>query len=441
MSDTTDWERIRDFLEPRPVLYCPHEPHLKQKAFLRTEVLEAMFGGAAGGGKSDALLMAALQYVDVPGYTAMIFRNTFADLALPGAIMDRAKDWFSDHEEVKWSSKMNMATFPSGAQITFGYLDGPSDHLRYKGMEVQFLGFDEITEIREQHYRYLISRLRKPNYGPLATVPLRARAATNPAPNWVRRYFVEEGMSKKRLYVPCKFDENPFIDQDSYAESLERLSAVDRARLKGGDWYAEESGQLFDREDFVIIAPEEVPDAAFLNTVRYWDLAGTAPDDANPDPDFTVGAKMAIVDGNLFILDIRRFRENPGEVERRVQQTAMEDGPNVKIRMEQEPGQSGKSQISHYSRNVLLGFDFSGNPAVRDKASRVGNWAGKVKRKEIFVVRGDYLTEFLDEAVAFDPTASKTNKIHDDQMDAISGGFEILTGITGKQKRRVQLIL
>ena len=390
---------------------------------------------------SDALLMAALQYCDVPGYSAMIFRNTFADLALPGAIMDRAREWLGEYPEVIWSKQSNMAIFPSGARLTFGYLDGPDDHLRYKGAEAQFLGFDEMTEIREQHYRYLISRLRKPNAGPLSRVPLRARGATNPAPNWVRRYFVEEGMEQKRLYVPCKFDENPFIDQKSYAESLDRLSAVDRARLKGGDWYAEETGNMFDRDDFQIIAPEDVPDSAFLNVVRYWDLAGSEPTDSNPDPDYTVGAKVAIVDGYMIILDIRRVRVNPAEVEKLVWQTAQEDGPNVRVRMEKDPGQAGKAQISHYGRNVLLGFDFDGNPPTADKGSRVALWSGKAKRGEIALVRGDWVTGFLDEAMAFDPLAGKKSKVHDDQMDACSGSFEILTGIKGKSKNRVRLIL
>ena len=59
---------------------------------MRTYALEALFGGAAGGGKSSALLMSALQYVDVPGYSAILFRKTFADLSLPGALMDRANE-------------------------------------------------------------------------------------------------------------------------------------------------------------------------------------------------------------------------------------------------------------------------------------------------------------------------------------------------------------
>jgi predicted phage terminase large subunit-like protein len=441
MSEATNWNKVLEFLEPKEALYCPHDPHPKQKAFLRTEVLEALFGGAAGGGKSDALLMAALQYVDTPGYAAMIFRNTFADLALPGAIMDRARDWLSEFPDVRWSKQSNTAIFPSGATISFGYLDGPDDHLRYKGMEVQFIGFDEVTEIREQHYRYLISRLRKPSSGPLSKVPLRARAATNPAPNWVRRYYIEEGMKKGRLYVPCKFDENPYIDQESYAEGLERLSDVDKARLKGGDWYAEETGNLFDRSDFKIIDPEDVPDTAFMNCVRYWDLAGSEPSDANPDPDYTVGAKVAIVDGYMIILDVRRFRGNTAEVESLVLQTAMEDGANIRVRMDQDPGQAGKAQVSHYGRNILLGFDFDGNPVTNNKGARVANWSAKAKRGEILLVRGDWITSFLDEAMAFNPLATKGSSIHDDQMDAVSGAFETLTGIKGKQRKRVEIIL
>ena len=68
--------------------------------------LEAFYGGAAGGGKSIALLMAALQYVDVPGYAAIIFRRSYADLSLPGALMDRAHEWLGStdavwHEQIK----------------------------------------------------------------------------------------------------------------------------------------------------------------------------------------------------------------------------------------------------------------------------------------------------------------------------------------------------
>ena len=80
--------------------YIPHWPHPPQARFLGMHigrgrrVFEALFGGSAGGGKSDALLMGAAQFVHVPGFAALILRRTFQDLSLPGAIMDRAISWW-----------------------------------------------------------------------------------------------------------------------------------------------------------------------------------------------------------------------------------------------------------------------------------------------------------------------------------------------------------
>src|SRR4029450_10088046 len=76
--------------------YCPHAPTAKQHAAMIPEwLLELLYGGQAGGGKSDWLLMGALQYVDVRGYAALILRRSFQDLRRPGAIMSRAKEWLA----------------------------------------------------------------------------------------------------------------------------------------------------------------------------------------------------------------------------------------------------------------------------------------------------------------------------------------------------------
>ena len=109
----TDWNKVLAYLEPKTPLFCPEEPSITQKVFLRSYSLEGLFGGAAGGGKSSALLMSALQYVDVPGYSAILFRRTYADLALPGALMDRFRSWISLHDDVHWNANSFIATFPS----------------------------------------------------------------------------------------------------------------------------------------------------------------------------------------------------------------------------------------------------------------------------------------------------------------------------------------
>src|SRR5438105_15864341 len=106
-------------LFPSLAKYVPHDPanNPKQVAFLLLPVKEAFYGGAAGGGKSDALLAAALQYVEIPGYAAILFRRTYADLALPGALMDRSHAWLKG-TDVKWKNDTKTWSFPSGATLT-----------------------------------------------------------------------------------------------------------------------------------------------------------------------------------------------------------------------------------------------------------------------------------------------------------------------------------
>lgn len=392
---------------------------------------------------SDALLMAALQWVHVPGYTAILFRNTYADLALPGALMDRAKEWFSEYPELKSTDKGQKWVFPSGATIVFGYLDKPDDHLRYKGMEAQFIGFDEVTEMREQHYKYLFSRMRKPSVEsghPLAKVPIRARSATNPAPNWVRTRFIEEGKEKGRIFVSSGHRDNPFINHEDYEESLKNLDAVDYARLADGDWYADEPGAYFERDWFKIVNYEDLPEQALANRVRYWDTASTEVHEGNKDPDWTAGALCSLYQGFLFIHDIQHFRADPYGVEKRISRTALEDGPEVKIRMEKEPGASGKIVIDHYARHILLGYDFDGHPAIKNKESRFATWRGHARKGNVILVKNGqsrWHQDFLEEATTY----GAVTEAHDDQLDSVSGAWEILTGIGGGGKKTLEIIV
>lgn len=233
--------RLRRLLSPRRNPFIPHRPTIKQAAFLLLECREALFGGAAGGGKSDALLMAALQYVDVPGYAALLLRRTYADLALPGALMARAHAWLAG-TAARWSETEKTWSFPSGATLGFGYLDHPKQKYRYQSSEFQFIGFDELTQFDEAEYTYLFSRLRR---GTALKVPLRMRAASNPGGaghDWVRRRFLLGGQTRERFFVPATLADNPFLDRVEYAASLANLDPTTRAQLLMGDWDAEDDG-------------------------------------------------------------------------------------------------------------------------------------------------------------------------------------------------------
>jgi len=406
-------KRLRQLIPKLP------EPTEKQWAFLTYDVgdpvpLEALYGGAAGGGKSTALLMSALLYIDVPGYSALILRRTYTDLALPGALMDMAHDWL-EGSAATWHEMEKTWRFPSGATLTFGYLESERDKYRYQSAEFTFLAFDELTQFTESQYRYLLSRLRKPEGLP---VPLRVRCATNPGGvghDWVRRRFIEEGPIAGRVYLPATLDDNPHLDREAYLRSLNELDPITRAQLLEGDWNVR-SGRMFRREWFRIA--QERP--AGVRLVRYWDLAATEPK-AGRDPDYTAGALVGLDEaGNIWICHIVRARLSPGGVEELVRQTATVDGPGVPIYIEEEPGASGKALIDHYQRRVLPGYTVRPAPASGSKVARAQPLAARAEAGQVYILNGPWVTGFLDEAEAFPEGA------HDDQVDAAAGACQVL---------------
>lgn len=433
---TNKYQELYEALQPKPPLYTPETPSMRQNVFLKTNALEALYGGRAGVGKSSALLMGALQYVDVPGYTALLFRRTFADLALPGALMDRFVEWIKDHDEVRWNGNTFQATFPSGARIAFGYLNNVNDYLRYKGVESQFIGMDEVTEIREKDYRYLFSRMRKPPSGPLSEVPIRMRSASNPAPNWVRQRFIVEGREKGRIYVPATLADNPGVNFEEYARSLAQLDPVERARLEAGDWWAIEAGSMFKREDFEIVEPAKLPHLTNPRLVRFWDMAGTEESEANPDPDWTVGLLLLQNQGVHYVLDVRRVRLEGQDLEKYIKDTAWEDGPQVAVRMEQEPGSAGKNLGDYYARSVLTGYDFDYGRVTGDKETKAKPASSAVRNGNLKLVEGPWITDFLDEVVSFPEGLG-----HDDQVDALAGAFNDINGLGKKMKRKIRIIV
>lgn len=232
-------------------IWWPHAPFPKQQAFLSLECEEALYGGAAGGGKSDALLMCASQYVHVPGYAALVLRRTFPELYGQDAILERAKRWWLP-KGVPWSEKEKKFTFPSGATVAFGYLDTDRDKYQYQSRAYDCIVFDELTEFPEASYTFLFSRLRR-----LAgsKVPSRMRAGTNPGGvghEWVKARFGldEDGQQTQQAaldvaFVQALLDDNPYIDKDEYRKKLARLDPLTRQQLEFGKWISGGKGFVY----------------------------------------------------------------------------------------------------------------------------------------------------------------------------------------------------
>ena len=395
----------------------PTHLYLLTRSFINTH-------NSAGGGKSIAQLMAALQFVDIPGYSAILFRKTYADLSLPGALISIAKEWlmlFVERNEVKWSEKDKKFTFPSGATLAFGYLESINDCFRYQGAEFQYIGFDECTHIAPANYRYMFSRLRKPK---ALKVPLRFRATCNPGGEfgeyYYQRFFIE-GEERGRIFIGAGIDDNPYLDAEQYKEALSELDPITRAQLLDGNWEIKQSGNMFVRGWYSTVASNDMP--SVVQRVRFWDMASTDPTKRKNkkdkrEPDWTVGLKLATYQGMYWIEDIARFQKKPHEVEQLIQATAEMDGHACAIRMEQEPGSSGAISIDHYARNILDGYNFLGVTSTGSKVQRAEIPSAASQQGRVLICSScRNILEFFDEIEVF-PFGAK-----DDMVDAFSGAM------------------
>lgn len=237
------------------------QPQPRQVSFMQRPEYECLYGGAAGGGKSDALLAEALRQVDIPHYRAIIFRKTYPQLT---ELIDRSQAIYSlAFPKAKYNESKHVWTFPSGAKIFFGSMQHSKDKTNYQGKRYDFIAFDELTHFTWEEYSYMFSRNR-PSKSPRSSRKTRVyiRATTNPGGighGWVKERFISaappltpiveevevrtpEGETKRlkrdRIFIPATvFDNRVLLEEDpNYLGSLALLPEKERNALLYGDW-------------------------------------------------------------------------------------------------------------------------------------------------------------------------------------------------------------
>lgn len=253
--------------------FCPQKPHPAQARFLALTQPEAMFGGAAGPGKSSALLMSALQYVDRPKYSGLLLRKTYKELSQTGSIMDRLGEWLRP-TAARWNGDLYRWTFPSGARLTFGYCESYADVFRYQGPEYHFVAVDELTTWAEERtWTYFDTRIRRVKGD---DTPLRMRAATNPGNvghDWVYKRFVKPG-DPSRPFLPALMSDNHSLNQAEYEAKLQNQPKVVRDQLLHGIWVKDTIGLVYSYDE-ARNSTQELPDLGEWYAVLSVDLGSS----------------------------------------------------------------------------------------------------------------------------------------------------------------------
>ncbi len=429
--------------------YIPVKLFPKQAAFLmHSEVLEVLYGGAANSGKTYAILAAAAQYATVPGYEAIIFRNTEGDLKQAKGLIATSKEWWDKRKDMHWNGNDLVWTFPSGAHIRFDYMHLEEHAARHRGSSYQAIIWDEVTLQEEDHYTFLFRSLRKPNSGPLSEVPLRVRCGTNPGGighAFVRERFIpdayldepDEDMrfsrlwwkrdpetGELRLFVPARFKDNTFIDQTAYERSLMEMNPIDRARQMHGDW-RDFSGGQFEKDWFTrrwwrhgdYFYTTDNPRGWHKSQLHIYAVVDSAISERSKSDFTAAGAFAACPDGDLLVLKVKRARMLPLMLVKEVAALCQDTGA-TKVGFESD----------NYQRLLAdAARKFPGMPPVVPlytrnvgKLNRALPAIGKASKGQIVLpeIQQPWTRAVLTEWLAF--TGDPKKDLHDDATDMLA---------------------
>lgn len=438
-----------------------------QEAFLSSPADICIYGGAAGGGKSYALLLEVLRHINNPDFGAVIFRRNSTQVMSEGGLWDTASSIYPFLNAKSKEFPRPVWTFPSGAKVSFAHLQHENDKYSWQGAQIPLICFDELTHFSQSQFLYMLSRNRT-----TCGVKPYIRATTNPdASSWVAKFIewwinqdtgypipersgvirymarlndhilwfdsMEEFRKTKKenpdfdgidelksvTFISSKLSDNKILMESdpSYKANLLAMSLVDKERLLNGNWKIMPSaGLYFPREKAKII--DTLP-SDLVTVVRAWDFAATKEKEEARSEGVsakTAGVLLAKTAGGRFVvIDVINKALSAEEVRNTVLTTARLDGQKpyfVTTRISQDPGQAGKDQAEQYIK-LLSGFNVVAVRESGDKETRATPFSAQWQAGNVDLLSAPWNEEFIEQLDQFPEGKYK------DMVDAVSNAF------------------
>lgn len=431
-----------------------------QTMFMASPADIVIYGGAAGGGKTFALLLECLRHKDVPGFGAVIFRKNYTQITSQGGLWDASHKIFDQvtGAESKKTPRYQWI-FDGKGKLSFAHIDGEDDLKAWQGSEIAYIGFDELTHFSRHEFLYMLSRNRS-----TCGIKPYLRATCNPdAESWVAEFIswwinqdtgypIPERSGRIRwmlnlkdtiywadtkeeliqthncsgndlksvTFISSRLQDNKILMETDpgYLANLKALAEVDMERLLYGNWKIKPAAGTYFKRSQVEIVSELPKDIVYY--CRAWDLAATDEKESG-DADYTAGVLMGKrKNGQFIVIDVINQRIKAGEVERLVYNTSLSDrkkyGMSYVVHMPQDPGQAGKVLAKQYIK-LLSGFNIKTVPVSGSKEIRATPCAAQWQNGNISILLGDWNDGYFGQLEAFPESK------HDDMVDATSDAF------------------
>lgn len=440
-----------------------------QERFLATPADICIYGGAAGGGKTYALLLEALRHKDVKGFGAVIFRHNYNQITAEGGLWDASNKIYGQVQDAypRKSPKLHWK-FDGGAKLNFAHIEREEDLSSWQGTEIAYIGFDELTHFTKHQFLYMLSRNRT-----TCGVKPYMRATCNPdVDSWVadliawwidqdtgypisersgqirwisvindviyfhdtKKESIEHAISlgipedkamimpKSFTFIASRLEDNKILMESNpeYMANLMALPEVDKERLLNGNWKIKASaGKYFQK---VQVAQYMLPEAPndVIYWCRAWDIAATDQDEGG-DPDYTSSALIGRrSNGRFVVAHITNDLVKAGDVEKLIKVTAVADraklGSLYHIKIPQDPGAAGKIVAKSWIK-MLAGFAVKAEPVSGSKENRATPFAAQWQNGNVDIVIGTWNDMYFSQLESFPESK------HDDMVDASSDAF------------------